>query len=97
MFLAVYVIYVILYQLFTGLFATGNNVTHYRYIQYLTRKYSRETRAKNSSVQQNSLTSLQFDFLVAVFTSGRFKKLFHFVFDACFFNVTSTNIQLIGN
>jgi len=31
--------YVILYLLFTRLFATGNNVTHYRYIQYLTRKY----------------------------------------------------------
>jgi len=31
--------YMILYLLFTRLFATGNNVTHYRYIQYLTRKY----------------------------------------------------------
>jgi len=31
-----------LYLLYTRLFATGNNVTQYRYIQYLTRKYSWE-------------------------------------------------------
>ena len=69
----------------TRLFATGNNVTNYRYIQYLTRKYSRGMpRRKLHSVWLNSLASRLVDFWQFPLVSWWLVKLSFFAILRCY-------------